>query len=239
MKIQKEQTLWMQSDHVYVVSGGSSAQSLFMEDKLCHEIFFNYFNRFVGPMVDLLHYKVTSTSWAMLIKVRNEEKIQEVYLKQRSKSPTADRNKDLKEASHMLSEHFRMFLSNFAKRCNYYLGREGVWVKKRFDKILVSNENEYKKQFELICDLQECNYRQLKEKYQASECKYDQEKLLINRDGFPHELKSGNIKYFGRGLERKLPCEVLVARPFSLVLREILKNANRTTNPPKNSAKLE
>ena len=92
--MKKEQTIWMQPDHVYVVSGGVSANSLLFEDKYCHELFFSYFRRFVSPMVEVLHYKLTATEWAMLIKTKSKRAIKKAYFKQREKSQVADRDKD-------------------------------------------------------------------------------------------------------------------------------------------------
>ena len=122
-----QQTIWMHPNKIYITSGGASANSLFFEDKHCHlpagrttsilqagELFFTYMKRFVSPMANILHYKLNSTEWAMLIHTKSEEEIQTAYFAQRAKSTTANRDKDLSEASRMLSEHYRMALSNFA-----------------------------------------------------------------------------------------------------------------------------
>lgn len=122
-----KQTVWMYPNNVYVTSGGACANSLLFEDQYCHlpaeritsilqasQLFFKYLNRFVTPMAEVLHYKLNSTEWALLIRIRSEDEISNAYFKQRNKSRRADREKDFTETCRMLSEHFRMFLSNFA-----------------------------------------------------------------------------------------------------------------------------
>lgn len=222
----------MQADQLYVVSGGASANSLFLEDKICHQIFFDYFNRFISPMAELINYKLIATGWVLLIKTKSKLEIQNAYLEQRNKSLKADRTRDLKESKRMLSEHFRMFLSNFAKKSNDHLGRNGVVVKKRFDRFKIVNEHDYHQQFELICNLQSCNYKQVVKKYQADENQYDEEGLLQIEHKTENVLRSGISVYRNRALLINIPIKLLVVRPYSYVLRKIL-NSNKNGNKPK------
>lgn len=235
----KTQTTWMYPNQLFIISGGASANSLFLEDKSSHEIFFDYFKRFVEPMVDLIHYKLTKTGWVLLIKTKSKLEINSAYLRQRNKSDKSDRTKDLIEPQRMLSEHLRMFLSNFAKRCNYILGRGGVWVKKRVENLRITNEKQYSKQFDLICDLQACNYRQLKKKYQAREDQYDKDKLLLDEDTCPNRLRSSVSVYNGCKTLEEMPVRLRLVRPFSDVLRKILNNNNKNQNPDNPLPKIE
>ena len=166
-------------------------------------------------MVDILHYKMTPTGWVMAIETKSEKEIGNSYLTQRSKNQKADRTKDIKEAKRMISEHFRMFLSNFVKMSNSYLGREGVLVKKRFDKFLILNEEDYYREFELICDLQSCNYRQTVEKYRADESVYEEENEWQDKNGCIDPVRSSIGLYSGRLKMREMPLEVFIVRPFS------------------------
>lgn len=61
------------------------------------EIFFKYLKRFVSPMAEVLHYKLNSTEWALLIHTKSEKEIRDAYCNQRNKSTKADREKDLTE----------------------------------------------------------------------------------------------------------------------------------------------
>ena len=112
--IMSQYTTWLYPNQVYVLSGGACANSLFFEDKYCHQLFFKYLTRFVEPMVHILQYKLHATEWVLLIQTKSDKEIRKAYKYQRNKSKKADRSKDLVEVERMLSEHFRLFLSNFA-----------------------------------------------------------------------------------------------------------------------------
>lgn len=243
--MKNNQTVWLHPNQLYIVSGGASANSFFFENRQCHIIFFEYFDCFLSNMVDLLHYKMTPTGWVMAIKTKSEKEIIAAYLMQRRKSQKADRTKDLDEPKRMISEHFRIFLSNYVKMSNYYLGREGVLVKKRFDKYQISNEEEYYREFELICDLQACNYRQIKKKYQADENNYDEANELGDKEDCIHSLRSSVGLYTGNLKMVEMPVKVRLVRPFSDlpaermssilkadVLRKILHPSQNDQNQP-------
>lgn len=221
----------MHPEEIYVVSGGASANSLFLEDKHCHNLFFDYLSRFVCPMVTILHYKVNSSGWTLLIEVKSKEEINKAYLDQRNKSKTANRDKDLVEVKRILSEHFRMFLSNFAKECNRYLNRNGVLVLKKFDKQRITDEQEYQKQFDLIYDLQSCRYKQVLKKYQPDKSLYDKEGLLRDKEGVAHVLCSSVGVYKKMVKIESLPISLALARPYSHVLRKVLKKGRNIKNP--------
>lgn len=48
-------------------------------------------------MAEVLHYKLNSTEWALLIHTKSEKEIRDAYCNQRNKSTKADREKDLTE----------------------------------------------------------------------------------------------------------------------------------------------
>ena len=199
------------------------------------EIFFKYLKRFVSPMAKILHYKLHSTEWVLMIYTKSEEEIKSAYCRQRNKSKTADREKDLTETKRMLSEHFRMALSNYVKSCNHYLKRRGGLVLRRFQKYPITSEKNYKQEFDRICDLKFCNYQQIKEKYVANKELYDVDNLLFDQNNQPHVLRSGNT-FYARVLSReKMPVELMIVWPNSNVLRKILNppsNDNKNKNPP-------
>ena len=234
-----QQTIWMHPDRVYVCSGGASANSMFFEDRYCHKLFFKYLNRFVIPMANILHYKLNATEWAILIHTKSEEEIKAAYFRQRNKSDTANREQDHTAACRMISEHFRMALSNFAKESNAYLGRKGVVVMKRFDKYPITSEKSYKQEFERICDLKFCSYQQIKEKYRADEELYDKNELLLDIDSIPHVLRSGIRMYKLSEKFEKGPILLKLIRPNSHVLRKILTKGKNNINPQNTNPKLE
>lgn len=250
--MKQQDTIWMYPNQIYVVSGSASANSLFLEDKKCHTIFFDYLNRFVTPMVNILHYKLTATGWATVIQVKSKKEIKDAYFKQRNKSQKADRDKDLTEVRRMISEHFRMFLSNFARQCNAHLNRHGVWVLKKFDKLHVGTNADYTKEFERVCDLQSCNYHQLKRKYQPDKSLYDKEKFLVDVEDVPHVLRS-SIGVYERIIKiEKAPVSLKLVKPNSYlptgrmgsilqagVLRKMLLKAKNYLNPENPPPKIE
>lgn len=230
-------TIWMHPNQVYVTSGGACANTLFFEDKHCHSLFFTYLNRFVRPMVDIIHYKLNATEWALLIRTKSEKEIRTAYFAQREKSDKANREIDHLDVSRMLSEHFRMFLSNFAKSCNAHRKRKGTVVMKRFDKFPITTEKDYYREFDKICDLKFCNYQQVMEKYQPDIKDYDKEGLVSDYDECPHELRNAVGVYRGALKVEKLPVSLIVVRPNSHLLRKILFNRKSKPNshfrPPK------
>ena len=184
-------------------------------------------------MVNILNYKLNATEWAILIHTKSAEEIKAAYFSQREKSDRADREKDHSEPFRMLSEHFRMFLSNFAKECNSYLGRKGVVVMKRFDKYPISTQMIYHQEFDRICDLKFCNYQQIKEKYRADKELYDVDNLLVDQNSEPHVLRSGN-RFYSRGLTvENMPIDLLRVKPNTHVLRKILQKDKIIKNPEK------
>jgi len=233
MKINK--TTWLQPEKVFIVSGGASANSLFLEDKKCHKIFFKYFNRFLSEMVEVLHYKLNASGWAILVRVKEESHVIEAYKKQRLKSSKANRNLDFVEPERMISEHFRYFLSSFARRCNHILGRQGVWVKKKFDRIGIDTLRDYKVQFEQICKIQDCIHEQKKKKYRPKLREYD----LMNEMDEKSILKSSVLVYKSRLNIEKMPINVRIVRPYSDVLRQILGINKTNQKPSTNHPKME
>ena len=215
-------TIWMYPNRIYICSGGASANSLFFEDRYCHKLFFKYLNRFVSPMANILQYKLNATEWALLIQTKSEEEIRAAYFAQREKSDTANREKDHNETFRMISEHFRMLLSNFAKASNYYLGRKGVVVMKRFDKYPISSEVSYSEEFDRICDLKFCSYQQIKKKYSPDETFYDKDKLMEDNDKNPSVMRSALAYYRGLIRLEMMPIRLVKVKPKSNVLREML-----------------
>lgn len=247
-----EQTTWMHQNQVYIVSGGACANSLLFEDKYCHlpavrnssilqagELFFKYLKRFVLPMADILQYKLNATEWVLLVHTRSSNDIRNAYYNQRKQSDKADRTKDFEQIERMLSEHFRMFLSNFARECNMYRQRKGTLVMKRFEKLAIRKEKDYYREFERICDLKLCNYRQIKEKYQPDETEYDVENELIENNLTPHALRSAIGVYKGVLKIEMLPVSVKMVRPNTYILRKILKASNKNINPENPNPKRE
>lgn len=139
----------------------------------------------------------------------------------------------------MLSEHFRVFLSLFARACNAHLMRKGVVVMKKFEKIPVRTEMNYYKEFEWIYDLKFCSYSQIKEKYQPDRSLYDREKEMVNVEGQIHSLKSSIRVYKGLAKLEKLPVALEMVRPFSSVLRKILNKDQNDKNNENPRPKLE
>ena len=221
---------WAQANEIYILHGHSCARNLFMKDKRCHQIFITNLNRFVSKVGTILNYKVNEYGWAILIKTHEEKAIKEAYLAQRNKSKKANRDCDLEEVKRMISEFVRYFLSSTALQCNDHLGRKGVLVQKRFQKLWISNQAEYGKAFDAICRLQDFEKHQRKEYYQPPMDKYESEGIEFDgllRCGVGHYRSVSCDGCWVDGL-----VQVYVMRPGGDVLRQFFQNNKNNQIPP-------
>ena len=67
----------------------SSANSLYFEDIQDHSLFFHLLEKYLGNMIELVHYGIIPTGWIILFKVSSEKDIRTAYHQLRSRSRKA------------------------------------------------------------------------------------------------------------------------------------------------------
>lgn len=220
--------LWLQSDRVCLAMGNSVALNLMFESKKDHELFFKYWKKYLGGMASLVNYHLTPTGWVLMFRTKSPEEIESAYLRQRSKSKKIKEENTLKDVSRMLSEHFRIFLSQFVRRTNAKHHRKGTKVMQRFHRYVFNETADYEHFFERITR-QTRSRPQNRMKYQADETKYD----ILNQLGEESIWKVGTRMYKGFEESFRRRFGVLLLPPKSPVLRKYLSiSKTQIFHPP-------
>lgn len=212
---------WLEPSSVCLAQGSAVAINLMFESKKEHKLFFKYWERYLGGMAEIINYHLSPTSWALLIRTKNEYHIKQAYLNQRKKSKKALKSRKLTDAKRMLSEHFRIFLSQFVRQVNRQRGRVGTHVKHRFLKNVFKDEVNYEKVFNALMKINQPK-SQRNPKYQADARKYDMKKELEGESIWKMGRKMYGVDYQGV----RVVGEVVLIRPKTHVLRKILAHSS-------------
>lgn len=219
-------TSWLKSDRICLAMGDAVARNLMFETQQDHELFFKCWKKYLGKMARLVNYHLSPTGWILLFETKSKEEIIDAYHELRSQSKKAKKNTTLQDVSRILSEHFRIFLSQYVRRCNARLERKGCMVLKRFHKYVLKEDIDYTYFFELIRG-QKRKQAQTREKYQADLAAYDVENEM-DRDSI---WKVGSRMYAGleKGFRRRFGLRLI--KPTSYVLRKYFNESKILKNP--------
>lgn len=210
---------WLECNQLCMAKGHSVALNLMFETKKDHQLFIKLWNRYMSEMAELINYQLSPTGWTLIFKTLSQEKITKAYHNQRKKSKKANSEYTIQSARKMLSEHFRILLSQFVKKSNKSSGRSGTKVKQRFEKYIIEDKHQYEKEFEKIMVNKHDN-SQKEIRYQANEKLYDSSKEM-SRDSI---WKSGIRLYNGRKILIKVAKKMRFIDSDSYVLRHFLNN---------------
>lgn len=219
--------LWLEANQICMASGHCVASNVMFETKKDHQLFLEYWQKYLGEMADVIHYHLTEEGWHIMFKTRSALDIKRAYTQQRMKSQKAKKECTYMDVRRMLSEHFRIFLSQYVRRTNVIHGRKGTKVMERFKKYIFHDKIDYEKVFRLFMKQYKESPQQTK-KYRPDEGLYDSKM----------EMKSDSIWKVGSRIYDGLEKWDTVWKSFALmppqyyVLRKYLKNLD----PPKISS---
>lgn len=185
---------WLDADSICMANGEAVARNYMFESKMDHQLFHELWNKYLGGMADILNYHLSSTGWVLLFRTRSEKSIVKAYRQLRQKSKKAKLNRTLVDVSRMISEHFRILLSQYVRRINAKKGRKGTLVMERFRKYVFHSEANYNKVFELICkqyepSIQAPKYRAVEQKNQE-----DNEEEGVNSWKVGVKIQNGDFR---------------------------------------------
>lgn len=208
---------WLMSSSICLAMGDAVALNLMFETKQDHELFFKFWKKYLGGMADLLNYQLTPTGWVLLFRTKCAADIKVAYQQFRSQSMKAKPENEYHDVSRMLSEHFRIFLSQFVRRTNANHGRKGTKVLQSFHRYVLKDTADYEHLFDMITR-QKRKLSQSNSRYQADETSYDKEREMR----LDSVWKVGTRVYRGLGDEFKKRFGVVLITPSSSVLRKFL-----------------
>lgn len=163
---------WLMADSICVAQGSAVARNLMFESQREHQLFFQLWERYLGDMTEIIQYHLCPSSWTILFRTKTTIEIERAYIHQRKKSKKAKQENTLTDPSAMLSEHIRIFLSQFVRQSNRDLGRKGTKVLHRFKKGVINKALDYQSIFDLLTR-QIKPLIQPKKKYRANTQDYD------------------------------------------------------------------
>lgn len=172
--------IWFHAEKLCIAHGCCVASNMMFETKKDHQLFLKLWDKYLSPMADLVQYHLSPSGWILMFKTKSKEKIVQAYLTLRKHSQKAKAAHKLTETKRMISEHFRILLSQFVRRMNAKNKRRGTLVLESFRKYVLSNTSEYQRIFKIIVESQ-ANQKQYIKKYQADYSKYDTKKEMTDR----------------------------------------------------------
>lgn len=208
------------SDSVCLAMGNAVALNLMFENKLDHELFLDLWQRYLGQMTRIINYHLTPTGWIVLFKTNSEEEIKKAYHELRENSKKAKEEYTLNDVSKILSEHFRILLSQFVRKTNARHQRRGTKVLQSFHRYVLREEIDYQYFFDKITR----GLRTLPQKvakYQADERSYDEKSEMTQMSIW----KVGTRMYLGLEEWFREKYGVLLLKPSSSVLRKFLQHS--------------
>lgn len=218
---------WLRSNSICLALGDAVAKNLMFESKADHTLFFQLWKKYLGDMATLINYQLSPTGWTLLFRTKSNEDIVSAYQRLRSQSKKAKDVHTLKDISRILSEHFRIFLSQYVRKSNAYHNRKGTKVKQRFSKYVVDETKDYEALFDMIT-AQKRRQPQVREKYEADESGYDIEKEMLQDSIW----KVGSRLYMGLEVRFRIKFGVELLLPKNPILRNYL-NAQNSSDPPR------
>lgn len=141
---------FFKDDGVYLARSSSTANTLFFERKRDHLLFFELVDKYLGGMIEVLHYSVTPTAWNLVFKTKAKSEIEAEYARQRALSKKAKKESTKIKVEEMLSEHFRFMNSQLVKITNKLTGRHGTKVHSRFEKYIFENRKDLESEIEKL-----------------------------------------------------------------------------------------
>lgn len=226
MKVKRNKS-WLSAEKVCIAYGHASALNLMFEKKRDHQRFFDLWNKYLGNMAELIQYHLAPTGWTLLFKTKTKKEIISAYHEQRRKSNKVQEKCELSKVEKIISEHFRIFLSQYARRTNADNGRKGTLVLERFSKGIFKEGADFLRVFEQIT--QRLHQKVQEKRYQADEARYDIEGEMKNDSLW----KVGKVRLFEMGYGEFL-C-VGESNPYTYVLRNSTKFINIPKSQPPDS----
>lgn len=218
---------WLHPEKICIAQGNSVARNFMFENKQDHERFFLLWNRYLGKMTTIINYHLTPEGWTVLFRTHSEQDIRNAYKIQRKQSRKAKKKYELKDATKIISEHFRIFLSQYVRRLNASHGRKGTLVLERFRKYVIKDQVDYQKVFRLITS-QKVESPQQSKKYQAKIKEYD----ITRKMEYDSILKRAKRIYMGLEKWDKILISMELIKPKSYVLRKYFSPHNPLIIPP-------
>lgn len=173
MMISTHKNVWLQPNQICIIQGSATACNLMFENKKDHRLFLQMWDKYLGHMTEVINYHLSPTDWTILFKTKSPKEIIHAYQKQRQKSRKAKLKNTLTAPKRMLSEHIRIFLSQYVRASNRQKKRKGTLVMERFRKYILQSHADFKKIFAFISN-QIRFPSQTNTRYQADENQYDQ-----------------------------------------------------------------
>lgn len=217
---------WLKSNAICIAMGDAVASNLMFETMHDHQLFFSLWDKYLGRMSVLINYSLTPTGWILLFRTNSKDEIKTAYWEQRKQSKKAKSESALHDESRMLSEHFRIFLSQYVRQSNRNHQRKGTKVMERFHRYILNETSDYDKLFESLTR-QRRKDPQIKEKYQANLSEYDKEDQMKDDSIW----KVGTRMYQGFEMWFRMKFRVELIYPQSSVLRKYLKSQISTPIP--------
>lgn len=187
---------WFKANAKCIAMGNAVALNLMFERHRDHQRFLVFWDKYLGAMTKILRYDLTPTGWTILFETYSEEKIKHAYVSQRQKSRKAKAKYMLKDTSKMISEHFRIFLSQYARRSNAKWRRRGTLVMEKFRKYVLPEKVNVDELFTFITKYSRKN--QFRSEYRADESRYDREGEMTKESHW----KSGVLRDFEKLMEK-------------------------------------
>lgn len=192
----------MEADHVYLMRGASTARSPFFEREADCKVFLELADRYLGEYLKILRFQNNRDGWVMIVRTRSAIDIKRAYFFRRNRSEKCDRQFDFVEVWQMLSDQVRIFLSTYVKATNYISGRKGGKVRRRFERFVFENEEEYR----MTCEALEQQYYfqgQPRKRYRPSKRSHELRKKLVLSSKY---MCSGVLKGLARVRALGLVC---------------------------------
>lgn len=174
---------YYKDDGIFLARSSSTANTLFFERKNDHQLFFELIDKYLGGMIEVIHYSVVPTAWNLIFRTKSKEEIEAEYFRQRALSKKAKMECTKGDVEYMLSEHFRFMNSQLVKITNKRTGRHGTKVHSRFEKFSFENRKDMDNMIEQLETLVEFN-RQWIEPYIPNYNLCDVEEMESEDDEF-------------------------------------------------------
>lgn len=151
-----------QPNGIYTVRSFSSANTLYFENLNDHRLFFRYVNYFLSDYIDILEYVLIPTGWAMIFRTKSSQEIQNAYQKRLLNSVRKRKRNLSNRPDLIISEQFRLLISQYVKNSNAIHGRTGSKIHSRMQKHVLPDENAFLREKEKMEALEEFSMQHLR-----------------------------------------------------------------------------
>ena len=219
----------IESGGFYLLKGVACANTLFFEDKEEKLKFQILANQYIGSLMEIREYCLTSDGWVLVVKLKSRTTIKRNFQKLKINSPS--KGEGFVKVWEQVSEMVRMWLNHYSRWANNKRGREGSLVGKPYERYFFDSGEEAVQVIEDMRD-SKIDVGQTKKRFRPMKKYYE----IKGMRGLNSWIRTSKMVQSGRKVVQEIGLKCLYLWELSLsVASDLVQNTKNLHNCQKSS----